>query len=83
MLEQISVSKFWKPICLSLFLGMAGKKNMKNFEATFFNMKEQSVAKEEFMARNHTTALRKANRKITKNIRVLSVEEVAGGQVSA
>lgn len=56
---------------------------MKKFEATFFNMKEESVAKEEFMARNHTSALRKANRKITKNIRVLSVEEVAGSQVSA
>lgn len=56
---------------------------MKKFEATFFNMKEESVAKEEFMAQNHTSALRKANRKITKNIRVLSVEEVAGSQVSA
>lgn len=56
---------------------------MKKFEATLFDTKEKSVAKEEFMARNHTTALRKANRKITKNIRVLSVEEVAGSQVSA
>ena len=60
---------------------MAGKKNTKNFEATFFNMKEKSVLKEGFMARNHTSALRKANRKITKNTRVLSVEEVAGSQV--
>ena len=56
---------------------------MKNFEATFFNMKEKSVVKEEFMARNHTSALRKANRKITKNNRVLSVEEVAGSRESA
>ena len=45
---------------------MAGKKNMKNFEATFLNLKDETVAKKEFLARNHTSALRKANRLITK-----------------
>ena len=62
---------------------MAGKKNMKNFEATFFNMKDESVEKKEFLARNHTSALRKANRQITKHVRVLSVEEIEGSQMSA
>ena len=62
---------------------MAGKKNMKNFEATFFNMKDESVVKKEFLARNHTSALRKANRQITKHVRVLSVEEIEGSQMSA
>lgn len=54
---------------------MAGKKNMKNFEATFLNLKDETVVKKEFLARNHTSALRKANRLITKNVRVLSVDQ--------
>lgn len=58
---------------------MAGKKNMKNFEATFLNLKDETVVKKEFLARNHTSALRKANRQITKNVRVLSVDLVEGG----
>lgn len=62
---------------------MAGKKNMKNFEATFFNAKDESVVRKEFLARNHTSALRKANRQITKNVRVLSVDEIEGSQMSA
>ena len=56
---------------------------MKNFEATFFHLKDETVVKKEFLARNHTSALRKANRQITKNVRVLSVEEIAGVQRSA
>tara|TARA_R110000796_G_scaffold9557_1_gene32460 strand:+ start:22251 stop:22439 length:189 start_codon:yes stop_codon:yes gene_type:complete len=62
---------------------MAGKKNMKNFEATFLNLKDETVAKKEFLARNHTSALRKANRLITKNVRVLSVDQVEASEVSA
>lgn len=62
---------------------MAGKKNMKNFEATFLNLKDETVAKKEFLARNHTSALRKANRLITKNVRVLSVDQVETTEVSA
>ena len=62
---------------------MAGKKNMKNFEATFLNMKDQNVVKKEFLARNHTSALRKANRQITKHVRVLSVDEIQKKQMSA
>tara|TARA_R110001592_G_scaffold23628_5_gene92428 strand:+ start:7225 stop:7416 length:192 start_codon:yes stop_codon:yes gene_type:complete len=62
---------------------MAGKKNMKNFEATFLNLKDETVAKKEFPARNHTSALRKANRLITKNVRVLSVDQVEATEVSA
>ncbi|MFT6828805.1 MAG: hypothetical protein ACI9Z3_001390 [Roseivirga sp.] len=62
---------------------MAGKKNMKNFEATFLNMKDETVAKKEFLARNHTSALRKANRLITKNVRVLTVDQIAMPEVSA
>ncbi len=62
---------------------MAGKKNMKNFEATFLNLKDQGVVKKEFLARNHTSALRKANRQITKYVRVLSVDEVKNSQMSA
>ncbi|KOF03898.1 hypothetical protein [Roseivirga seohaensis] len=62
---------------------MAGKKNMKNFEATFLNLKDETVVKKEFPARNHTSALRKANRLITKNVRVLSVDQVEGPEVSA
>ncbi len=58
---------------------MAGKKNMKSFEATFLNMKDDSVAKKEFLARNHTSALRKANRQITKYVRVLNVEQIGDG----
>lgn len=55
---------------------MAGKKNMKSFSATFLNTKDNSVVKKEFLARNHTSALRKANRQITKYVRVLTVEPV-------
>ena len=66
-----------------LSLHMAGKKNMKNFEATFLNMKDQNVIKKEFLARNHTSALRKANRQITKHVRVLSVDEIEKKQMSA
>ena len=62
---------------------MAGKKNMKNFEATFLNMKDQNVIKKEFLARNHISALRKANRQIKKYIRVLSVDEIEGSKLSA
>ena len=62
---------------------MAGKKNMKNFEATFLNLKDETVAKKEFLARNHTSALRKANRLITKNVRVSSVDQVEASEVSA
>lgn len=62
---------------------MAGKKNMKNFEATFLNMKDETVEKKEFLARNHTSALRKANRLITKNVRVLTVDQIAMPEVSA
>jgi superfamily I DNA/RNA helicase len=62
---------------------MAGKKNMKNFEATFLNMKDETVVKKEFLARNHTSALRKANRLITKNVRVLTVDQIAMPEVSA
>jgi hypothetical protein len=61
---------------------MAGKKNMKNFEATFFNMKDESVVRKEFLARNHTSALRKANRQITKHVRVLTVDDIEGSQWS-
>lgn len=57
---------------------MAGKKNMKSFSATFLNTKDNSVVKKEFLARNHTSALRKANRQITKYVRVLSVDQVGG-----
>lgn len=56
---------------------------MKNFEATFFNTKDESVVRKEFLARNHTSALRKANRQITKHVRVLSVDEIEGSQMSA
>ncbi|WP_339608627.1 hypothetical protein [uncultured Roseivirga sp.] len=56
---------------------------MKNFEATFLNLKDETVAKKEFLARNHTSALRKANRLITKNVRVLSVDQVEASEVSA
>lgn len=55
---------------------MAGKKNMKSFSATFLNTKDNSVVKKEFMARNHISAQRKANRQITKYVRVLNVEAV-------
>lgn len=58
---------------------MAGKKNMKKFEATFLNMKDESVVKKEFLARNQTSALRKANRLVTKNVRVLSVDMIGEG----
>ncbi len=49
---------------------------MKSFSATFLNTKDNSVVKKEFLARNHTSALRKANRQITKYVRVLTVEPV-------
>lgn len=61
---------------------MAGKKNMKKFIATFLNMKDDSVAKTEFLARNQVSAQRKANRLVTKYVRVLSVE-LAEGQNQA
>lgn len=51
---------------------------MKQFSATFLNTKDNSVVKKEFPARNHTSALRKANRQITKYVRVLSVEQIEG-----
>ena len=54
---------------------MAGKKNMKKFAATFLNTKDNSVVKKEFLARNQISAQRKANRLITKYVRVLSVEK--------
>lgn len=56
---------------------------MKSFEATFFNMKDQNVTKKEFLARNHMSAMRKANRQIKKYIRVLSVDEIANSKMSA
>ncbi|GHE56129.1 hypothetical protein GCM10011340_08770 [Roseivirga thermotolerans] len=62
---------------------MAGKKNMKKFSATFLNLKDNSVVKTEFLARNQTSALRKANRQVTKNVRVLSVELIGEGQNEA
>lgn len=62
---------------------MAGKKNMKNFQATFLNIKDQNVTKKEFLARNHMSAMRKANRQIKKYIRVLSVDEVENSKMSA
>ncbi|MGW8122756.1 hypothetical protein ACV07N_08845 [Roseivirga echinicomitans] len=62
---------------------MAGKKNMKNFEAAFLNLKDETVVKKEFLARNHTSALRKANRLITKNVRVLSVDQVEATEAKA
>ena len=83
ILEQNQASKSWKHTSLRLLLGMAGKKNMKNFEATFCNIKDESVVKKEFLARNYTSALRKAHRLITKHVRVLSVEEREGSQMSA
>lgn len=56
---------------------------MKSFEATFFNVKDDSVVKKEFLARNHTSALRKANRQITKYVRVLNVEQIGDGPKEA
>jgi len=50
---------------------------MKKFSATFLNMKDDSVVKTEFLARNQVSAQRKANRQVTKYVRVLSVEPVA------
>lgn len=58
---------------------MAGKKNMKKFAATFLNTKDDSVVKTEFLARNQVSAQRKANRQVTKYVRVLSVELIAEG----
>ncbi|HEY9116900.1 MAG TPA: hypothetical protein VIN11_03685 [Roseivirga sp.] len=55
---------------------MAGKKNMKRFSATFLNNIDNSVVKKEFLARNQTSAQRKANRLVTKYVRVLSVEQI-------
>lgn len=62
---------------------MAGKKNMKMFSATFLNTKENNVVKKEFLARNHTSAQRKANRQITKYVRVLSIEPVGDHEKQA
>jgi hypothetical protein len=62
---------------------MAGKKNMINFQVTFLNMKDETVVKKEFLARNHTSALRKAHRLITKHVRVLTVDQIAMPEVSA
>lgn len=62
---------------------MAGKKNMKKFSATFLNTKDDSVVKTEFLARNQTSALRKANRQVTKYVRVLSVDLIGDGQTEA
>ena len=59
---------------------MAGKKNMKQFSATFLNIKDNSVVKKKFLARNQVSAQRKANRQITKYVRVLSVEPLVGEQ---
>ncbi|MEC7755114.1 MULTISPECIES: hypothetical protein [Roseivirga] len=56
---------------------------MKKFSATFLNLKDNSVVKTEFLARNQTSALRKANRQVTKNVRVLSVELIGEGQNEA
>ncbi len=56
---------------------------MKNFEATFLNIIDETVVKKEFLARNHTSAMRKANRLITKNVRVLTVDQIAMPEVSA
>lgn len=57
---------------------MAGKKNMKKFTATFLNMKDDNVVKTEFLARNQVSAQRKANRLVTKYVRVLTVELAEG-----
>jgi len=62
---------------------MAGKKNMKMFSATFLSMKDNSVVKKEFLARNHTSAQRKANRQITKYVRILTVEAVGDHEKAA
>ncbi len=56
---------------------------MKKFSATFLNMKDDSVVKKEFLARNQTSAQRKANRQVTKYVRVLSVELIGDGQNEA
>jgi len=58
---------------------MAGKKNMKKFSATFLNTKDDSVVKKKFLARNQTSAQRKANRQVTKSVRVLSVDMIGEG----
>ena len=49
---------------------------MKRFSATFLNNIDNSVVKKEFLARNQTSAQRKANRLVTKYVRVLSVEQI-------
>ncbi len=56
---------------------------MKMFSAAFLNTKDESVVKKEFLARNQTSALRKANRLVTKYVRVLTVEQVGDGQNAA
>lgn len=56
---------------------------MKKFFATFLNMNDNSVVKTEFLARNQTSAQRKANRQVTKYVRVLSVEPIADEQKEA
>lgn len=39
-------------------------------------MKDNSVVKKEFMASDHSCALRKANREINKHTRLLSLEPI-------
>lgn len=55
---------------------MAGKKNMKKFFATFLNERDDTVTREEYMARNQVSAQRKANRKVKKYLKVLTVGEL-------
>lgn len=55
---------------------MAGKKNMKKFFATFLNERDDTVTRDEFMARNQVSAQRKANRKVKKYLKVLTVGEL-------
>lgn len=55
---------------------MAGKKNMKKFFATFLNERDNTVTREEYMARNQVSAQHKANRKVKKYLKVLTVDQV-------
>ena len=56
---------------------MSGKRNAKFYKATLLDMRDDSLSEIVFEARNHVTALRKANKNIKKNIRVVSVKEEA------
>lgn len=56
---------------------------MKRFSATFLKITDNNVVKTEFLARNQTSAQRKANRQVTKHVRVLSVEQIGDGQKEA